>query len=52
MGAPNSFAKLADVADEVVVPQQPDDFRAVGQWYADFDQTSDEEVKRLLNVAA
>jgi predicted phosphoribosyltransferase len=52
VGAPNSCEKLAEVADEVVVPQQPEEFRAVGQWYANFDQTSDEEVERLLNVTA
>jgi predicted phosphoribosyltransferase len=36
------------VADEVVSVLTPEDFQAVGLWYADFDQTSDEEVCRLL----
>ena len=35
-------------ADEVVCLQTPDPFHAVGLWYRDFDQTSDEEVLRLL----
>jgi predicted phosphoribosyltransferase len=48
VGSPDSCTMLAEVADEVVVPQQPEEFRAVGQWYANFDQTSDEEVGRLL----
>ena len=26
----------------------PNDFRAVGQWYVDFGQVSDEEVRRTL----
>jgi predicted phosphoribosyltransferase len=52
VGSPESCAMLAEVADQVVVPQQPEEFRAVGQWYANFDQTSDEEVGRLLNVTA
>ncbi|MEA3202832.1 MAG: hypothetical protein QOI63_498, partial [Thermoplasmata archaeon] len=35
-------------ADEVVVPERPDPFMAVGAWYRDFPQTEDEEVERLL----
>jgi len=36
------------VADEVVCVYTPEHFRAVGLWYQDFAQTSDEEVGRLL----
>jgi putative phosphoribosyl transferase len=35
-------------ADDVVVLATPEPFLAVGEWYARFDQTSDEEVVRLL----
>jgi predicted phosphoribosyltransferase len=35
-------------ADEVVVVETPTWFYAVGQWYDDFTQTSDAEVRRLL----
>ena len=35
---------LADLCDTVVCPQQPRRFGAVGQWYDDFHQNSDEEV--------
>jgi len=35
-------------ADEFVCVQTPPDFRGVGQFYEDFSQTSDEEVRRLL----
>jgi putative phosphoribosyl transferase len=35
-------------ADEVICALVPDSFSAVGQWYGDFSQTSDEEVRRLL----
>jgi putative phosphoribosyl transferase len=45
---PSSCAKLANEADEVVALMKPDYFVAVGQWYIDFGQTSDEEVRRLL----
>lgn len=39
---------VASVADEVVSVFTPEHFRAVGLWYQDFGQTSDEEVCRLL----
>ena len=39
---------LRQEADEVIALETPWDFGAVGQWYADFRQTSDEEVVRLL----
>lgn len=38
-------------ADRVVVLETPDTFIAVGQWYADFDQVSDDEVVDALRVA-
>jgi putative phosphoribosyl transferase len=40
---------LSAVADRVVALEQPDPFMAIGQFYADFSQTSDEEVDRLLS---
>ena len=39
---------LRAVADEVVCVLTPEPFLTVGRWYADFDQTSDREVKELL----
>jgi putative phosphoribosyl transferase len=39
-------------ADRVVCLQTPANFMAVGQWYDDFGQTSDEEVEQLLARAA
>ncbi|KAJ3072393.1 hypothetical protein HDU98_003709 [Podochytrium sp. JEL0797] len=48
VGAPDSCEEMERVADEVVVPLQPDVFRAVGEWYATFGQTEDEEVLELL----
>jgi putative phosphoribosyl transferase len=38
--------------DEVVCAYTPDPFYAVGLWYEDFSQTSDEEVRELLGQAA
>ena len=45
----NDFTKLAD---EIVCVQVPEDFEGVGQWYEDFTQTTDEEVRRLLEEGA
>jgi predicted phosphoribosyltransferase len=39
-------------ADEVAAVLTPEDFEGVGKWYADFSQTSDEEVRRLLASAS
>jgi len=36
------------IADDVVVIEEPRDFWAVGQWYRNFGQTSDEEVLEAL----
>lgn len=43
---------LRQMADEVVCVQTPEDFGGVGWWYGDFSQTSDEEVRSLLNAQA
>ena len=40
---------IARVADVVVCLKTPAEFRAVGQWYENFDQTPDDEVTRLLD---
>ena len=48
VGAPQSCGELAALADEVVCLRQPEYFAAVGQWYLDFEQTSDAEVRELL----
>ncbi|MFJ2032233.1 phosphoribosyltransferase family protein [Streptosporangium sp. NPDC087985] len=52
VGAPETVASLRKFADEVVCLQTPDDFFAIGAWYVDFAQTTDEEVVELLARAA
>ena len=42
---------LRDVVDEVVCARMPERFLAVGEWYEDFSQTTDEEVSDLLRRA-
>lgn len=39
------------IADEIVCAEEPEPFYAVGMWYDDFDQTTDEEVHELLEKA-
>jgi putative phosphoribosyl transferase len=39
---------LRELVDEVVCARVPERFMAVGEWYEDFSQTSDEEVGELL----
>ncbi len=48
---PDSIAALGPECDEIVCLAQPDPFYAVGAHYTDFDQTSDDEVVRLLVAA-
>jgi putative phosphoribosyl transferase len=45
---PDSVRELREVADEVVTIMQPVDFFAIGQFYLDFTQVSDEETKKVL----
>jgi putative phosphoribosyl transferase len=48
VGPPDIVTRLGEDADEVVCLSTPEPFYAVGLWYRDFRQTSDEEVVRLL----
>lgn len=41
--------EMEKIADKVICPLKPVYFYAVGQWYQDFSQTSDNEVYQLLN---
>jgi putative phosphoribosyl transferase len=48
VGAGQTCADLSAVADEVICARMPEPFSAVGQWYLNFDQTDDDEVRELL----
>ena len=50
VGARETCEELRGSADEVVCGRMPTPFSAVGQWYRDFSQTSDEEVQSLLRA--
>lgn len=46
-----AYAEIRLVADECICSVMPDPFYAVGIWYDDFSQTTDEEVRDLLERA-
>jgi len=52
VGAAETCEMLQSDADDVVCLMAPGNFSAVGRWYLDFTQTSDEEVSDLLDRAA
>jgi putative phosphoribosyl transferase len=52
VGAPSTCAEFESEVDRVVCGVTPEPFLGVGQWYGDFSQTSDEEVRDLLRQAA
>lgn len=49
--APEAFSGLGAEVDEIVCLITPQPFFAVGLWYEDFSQTTDEEVRELLERA-
>ncbi|MSO84130.1 MAG: phosphoribosyltransferase [Acidobacteria bacterium] len=51
VGARETCQALRALADEVVCVNMPAAFSAVGVWYADFSQTTDDEVTGLLQDA-
>ncbi len=49
VGPPDVIARLQGEADRVVCLAQPEDFFAVGQFFADWTQLSDQDVTEILN---
>jgi predicted phosphoribosyltransferase len=52
VAAAQTCDEFRDVVDEIVCGLTPQPFQAVGLWYDDFSQTSDDEVRALLSEAA
>lgn len=52
VGAASACEALAAITDETVCARTPEPFSAVGLWYRDFSQTTDEEVRALLQEHA
>jgi erythromycin esterase-like protein/predicted phosphoribosyltransferase len=47
-GSPDTCEEMKAKADDVICAITPEPFNAVGRWYQDFSQTTDEEVSGLL----
>jgi len=52
VGPPDTCREIAEEADETICLSTPEFFQAVGQYYEDFSQTSDANVRELLARAA
>lgn len=52
VGPLDAPARLAGACDAVVIAERPATFFAVGQWYEDFTQVDDDEVRAALGVRA
>src|SRR5437773_3943193 len=52
VGPPDTCREIEEQADETICLSTPPFFQAVGQYYEDFSQTSDEDVRELLSQAA
>jgi putative phosphoribosyl transferase len=48
VGSAETCEEFEGEADETVCAREPDPFYAVGAWYDDFSQTTDDEVRELL----
>jgi len=48
VGPPDTCHELEEQADETICLSMPEFFQAVGQYYEDFSQTSDEDVREIL----
>jgi putative phosphoribosyl transferase len=51
VAAPETCDAFRDIADEIICAETPEPFQAVGLWYDDFSQTTDDEVHELLEQA-
>jgi putative phosphoribosyl transferase len=51
VGPPSTIRELKKEADHVVCLHTPESFQAIGQFYVDFAQTTDEEVTSLLKLS-
>jgi putative phosphoribosyl transferase len=52
VASPDTCELLKEYGDETVCAATPEPFYAVGLWYRDFSQTTDEEVRELLERSA
>jgi putative phosphoribosyl transferase len=48
VAAPETCNAFRDIVDEIICAETPEPFQAVGLWYDDFSQTTDDDVRTLL----
>ena len=48
---PDTIAEMEKIVNKVICPFQPYNLSSIGQWYEDFSQVSDQEVKQQLHQA-
>lgn len=48
VGPPDTIRKLREIGDDVICPLQPTIFGAIGRFYRDFSQVSNDEVRQIL----
>jgi putative phosphoribosyl transferase len=51
VAAPETCNAFRDIADDIICAETPEPFYAVGLWYENFSQTTDDEVHALLEQA-
>jgi putative phosphoribosyl transferase len=51
IASPSTCDEVSTIVDDIVCAATPEPMQAVGLWYADFTQTSDTEVRALLDAA-
>ncbi len=51
VGPPSTLKEMEKAANHIVCLQKPETFYAIGQFYEDFAQTTDEEVINLLKIS-
>jgi predicted phosphoribosyltransferase len=52
VASPAVCADFVPLVDQIVCVSTPEPFYAVGAWYDDFSQTTDDEVREFLQAAA
>ncbi|BCN93656.1 phosphoribosyltransferase [Thiomicrorhabdus immobilis] len=51
VASPDTVAAISKTVDNIICPFQPYNLSSIGQWYSDFSQVSDSQVKQQLDQA-
>jgi putative phosphoribosyl transferase len=47
----DTLQDISALVDETICLETPEQFRTIGKWYEEFNQVTDEEVHRLLQIS-